>query len=185
MSPIIGIMASANWSSANASSFESIASASGTGSSGTITFSSIPSTYQHLQVRLLGNTSTTQASWGVRLNGSSTATDYTAHKLTGNGSTATAGAYANNTNTYLWCGETGGVAANMNVAIIDIQDYALTTNKKTIRTFTGVDNNSTIGFVTLSSGLYMQSTAISSLTIYCGSNWSSTTQVALYGIKGA
>ena len=34
------------------SSYESIASATGTGSSGTITFSSIPSTYQSLQLRV-------------------------------------------------------------------------------------------------------------------------------------
>ena len=33
-----------------ASSFESIATATGTGSSGVITFSSIPSTYKHLQI---------------------------------------------------------------------------------------------------------------------------------------
>ena len=38
------------------SSFESIATVSGTGSSGTITFSSIPATYKHLQIRYIGKT---------------------------------------------------------------------------------------------------------------------------------
>lgn len=164
--------------------YESIASATGTGASGTITFSSIPSTYTSLQIRLLGNTSTFQASWGLRINGSSATADYYAHYLTGNTSTTTAGSFLA-TNDYMWCGQTSGITANPNVAIIDIHNYALTTNRKTVRTFTGYSNFGVTGVedITLSSGLYMQTTAITSLSIFCGSNWTSTTQVALYGVK--
>jgi hypothetical protein len=192
MSPIISTLANGSAygyrtlaAAGGVAAYESIASATGTGSSGTITFSSIPSTYTSLQIRLLGNTSGFQAPWGLRINGSSTASDYYAHKLTGDGTSVTAGSYIPSTNNYMWVGETSGSASNSNVAIIDLHDYALTTNKKTVRSFTGYNNNNTITLLVLSSGLYMQTTAISSLSIFCGSDWTNTTQVALYGIKGA
>jgi hypothetical protein len=49
---ILGIIASSKLG-VPAGAYESIASATGTGSSATITFSSIPSTYQHLQILYL------------------------------------------------------------------------------------------------------------------------------------
>ena len=163
--------------------FESIASAVGTGASATITFSSIAGTYKSLQIRLSGNTSTTQNAWGLRVNGSSTVADYYAHKLAGDGTTVTAAAYS--ANSYIRLGDTSGVAANQNVAIIDIHDYALTTNKKTVRSLTGNDNNGGVNLITLGSGLYRQTTAITSLSIFSASaDWATTTTVALYGIKG-
>jgi len=56
-------------------SYESIASASGTGSSGTITFSSIPSTYTHLQIRGIGRNSYPSTQVNVRFN-SDTGSNY-------------------------------------------------------------------------------------------------------------
>ena len=55
-------------------SFDSIASATGTGSSGTITFSSIPQTYKHLQIRGIGRLDvvTGGVSTRIRLNGDTT-----------------------------------------------------------------------------------------------------------------
>jgi len=74
---------------AGAGAFESIATLSGSGVS-TVTFSSIPSTYKHLQVRMFGQAA--GGSGGVvrmRFNGD-TGTNYTAHYLTGYGSTVEA-----------------------------------------------------------------------------------------------
>jgi len=76
----------------NPSSFESIATATGTGSSGVITFSSIPSTYQHLQLRWIART--TDATSGfesilIRYNGV-TSTSYGYHYIEANGSTVSA-----------------------------------------------------------------------------------------------
>ena len=63
------------------SSYESIASATGTGSSKTITFSSIPSTYASLQIRINGFTSSSD-NWNIRINGDS-GTNYTTHYIVG------------------------------------------------------------------------------------------------------
>ena len=68
-------------------SFESIASASGTGSSGTITFSSIPSTYKSLQIRIFAqsNAGTAARSLYIQTN-NDTGSNYVRHDLTGDGS---------------------------------------------------------------------------------------------------
>jgi hypothetical protein len=81
-------------------------------------------------------------------------------------------------------------AANiMGVGIVDIQDYESTTKYKTTRTLNGTDINGTIagssGFVFVSSGLWMSTAAISSITITPdGNNFNQYSSFALYGIKG-
>ena len=79
-------------------SYDSIATTTvGAGGTTSITFSSIPQTYTHLQLRMLtiGNGSNT-ASGFMALNCDSTSTNYYTHYLYGNGATAAAG--ANQTN---------------------------------------------------------------------------------------
>ena len=61
--PILGLLASAISGNlfAPSGAYDSIATASGTGSSATISFTSIPSTYTHLQIRGIWNTTTGSA----------------------------------------------------------------------------------------------------------------------------
>jgi len=183
---------------ASTSSYESIATATGTGSSGTITFSSIPSTYKHLQIRFMAKTTLT-ASAGytpvITLNGSSSSI-YAEHFLTGDGSTAQAsgGSSPSTTSIQLWRAMAGSKASTptmsniMAVCIIDILDYASTTKNKTVRYFAGLECNyaGTESWVTLGSGLYAATTAVSSLdiTTNSGGNFTTASTFALYGIKG-
>jgi len=190
MSLILGILDSGG-AAASTSSYESIASATGTGSNSTITFSSIPATYKHLQIRAIVKNNiadTSISSGGMEINADSTNSNYAYHELAGDGSTASASGTANSRPVY------GRVPqANytniMGVTIIDIHDYASTTKNKTIRIFDGCDTNSANGFVELRSGLWMNTNTITSLTFYAHS-WSSSyyfttaTTFALYGIKG-
>lgn len=168
--------------------FESIASATGTGSSGTITFSSIPSTYQHLQIRALLRS--TQASTGftnlnMRLNGVS-ASSYAIHRLTGSGSAVSAEGYASQLLLQNGIVVRDNEAANIHgVVIIDIHDYADSTKNTTTRFITGYDENGD-GRIQLGSGLFVNTSAISSIELYLGSDsFTTSTQFALYGIKGA
>jgi hypothetical protein len=71
------------------------------------------------------------------------------------------------------------------VAIIDIHDYASTTRNKTVRSFEGSDNNGT-GDVTLVSGLWLNTAAVTSATVSVlgGINYAAGTTISLYGIKG-
>jgi len=58
--------------------YESIATAIGTGSSGTITFGSIPSTYKHLQIRSIQRVASGNAYIKVQFN-NDTNSNYTYH----------------------------------------------------------------------------------------------------------
>jgi hypothetical protein len=162
---------------ASPSSYESIASATPSGT-GTVTFSSIPGTYKSLQIRcniVYSSTSLVRFQYN-----SDTGSNYARHILYGDGSVAGADASASYTsNAIIYVGGSTGT----NVGIVDIHDYASTTKYKTSRTFSGNDNNGS-GYITLMSGLWMSTSAVTSIDILCSSNFLSGTTFALYGIKG-
>ena len=163
---------------ASTSSYESIASVTPT--SGTsITFSSIPATYKHLQIRSnLDNAGNTQLLMTMN---SDTGSNYAWHLLYGTGASAaaTGGATATSIN----YGSFTGTSSGLGVSIIDVIDYASTTKYKTTRTFAGRDTNGT-GWIQLSSGLWQSTSAITSITL-TDPNYSFTAgTIALYGIKG-
>jgi len=169
-------------------SFESIATTTvAAGGTGTITFSAIPSTYTHLQIRAFGQTNRGSVSYDgaqMRINGD-TASNYSAHNLTGTGSAASS---SSSLTTYMqlpWVGFGTTTGSNWGGSIIDILDYANTSKFKTIRALGGADGNGS-GYVTLTSGNWRSTSAITSITFVPdgGTTWSQYTQFALYGIKG-
>ncbi len=166
-----------------ASSYESIATASGTGSSGTITFSSIPSTFAHLQIRAINN-DTAGYFFYLQFNTDTTA-NYTIHQLIGNGTTASA--YASSTpSTYIFGGVAGYATSSLVApAIVDIFDYTSTNKNKSARILTGFDSNGTYtGYVEFNSGVWMNSTtAINRIDIKMTGNFSTSAKFALYGVK--
>lgn len=173
-------------------SFESIASAVGNDSSLTITFSSIPSTYQHLQIRISAvKTTTTSEELRLRFNGD-TATNYSWHNFSGYNTTVSA--RAGTSQTYIQVSSNVGSNADMSttapsIAIVDIHDYASTTKNKAVKSFGGVDQNITTNSdINLNSGLWRSTSAINSITIFMpnnGANFKTTTTISLYGIRGA
>ena len=180
-------MASSRLVSTN--SYESIATAVGTGSSGTISFTSIPSTYTHLQLRSIARGTQSGASTNMTLrvgNGSiDSGSNYTYHRLFGNGSSATADGLGSQTSGL--CGITGtGAGSNVYyTSVIDFIDYDNTNKFKTIRSLNGYDNNGD-GVVFLESFLWRSTSAITNieLTLGGGQNITTASQFALYGIKG-
>jgi len=176
--------------------YESIATVTGNGSSSTITFSSIPSTYKHLQIRWIAR----QASGGnanitgqLKFNG--TSTYYVDHVLQAvNGSVSSnSNQNAPGWNTYINIPYIGTGSASLTstygVGIMDIIDYASTSKNKTVRMFYGTDGNgdaNTTYHVSLRSGLFADTTAISSITITTSNAtaWNTGTTFALYGIRG-
>ena len=167
-------------------SFESIATATGTGSSPTITFSSIPSTYKHLQLRILGRTdnASTGALVEAFVNGD-TGQNYAFHRLQADGTSASANGGASQFSIQSLIRATGASAAAniMTASIIDIHDYTSTTKAKTIRSFYGFDFNGS-GNVYLGSGLWTSTSAVTSLTLTAVANWTTNSVFSLYGIKG-
>ena len=170
------------------SSYESIVTATGTGSSGTITFSSIPSTYKHLQIRVMTRSSSVGRNIQVRFN-SDTGANYAQHNMRGNGSTVAAAGSASVTEIEAgWIATSADAANVMGVSLIDVHDYASTSKNKTLRAISGLDNNggTTNERIYLYSGLWMNTAAINSISLISNSgNWTTSSVFSLYGIKGA
>jgi hypothetical protein len=194
VSPIlesIGSVKGFGWGALLAStSYESIATTTvGSGGTATITFSSIPATYTHLQIRgIAGNTTGTHDynTMTATFN-SDTAANYSIHRLYGQGTTAVVQGYANTSNMYV--GATNNNALSYSIyspVIIDILDYANTNKYKTVRVLAGNEDNSAgYGVIYFNSGSWRSTSAISSIAFLPGSgNFAQYSQLALYGIKG-
>lgn len=197
MSPITSTLSNASArgyglflpSAAAATAFDSIATSTGTGSSGTITFSSIPGTYQHLQLRcVMRNDNGADTGMGnitIQFN-SDTGSNYTRHYIRGDGASVTVDGRASQSSAQSAQSVAGGGTTSniMGVSIIDIHDYANTSKNKTVRYFDGVDLNGS-GRIGLGSGLWMSTSAITSITLTLNSsNFTTTSRISLYGIKG-
>jgi len=154
-----------------------------------ITFSSIPATYTHLQIRGIARDARSAIGDSLTLTyNSDTGSNYMQyHNMYADGSTAAA--YAGNTSyTSMLLDRIAGNTATANsfgAIIIDILDYKNTNKYKTFRALAGADNNGS-GAVAIGSALWMSTTAISTITLSgANGNFNQYTQFALYGIKGA
>lgn len=168
-------------------SYESIATVTvGAGGSSTISFSSIPSTYTHLQLRGIAKDNRAAANPSVlymQLNGD-TGSNYSQHYLVGDGS----GVYAGGGSyTQIAVGDyvTGAAAnaANFGSGVVDILDYSSTNKYKTVRSIGGIEFNGS-GTVGLNSGSWRNTAAITSITLFSfGGTFVQYSSYALYGIK--
>jgi hypothetical protein len=169
---------------ASPSSFESIATITGTGSSSTLTFSSIPSGYKSLQIRGIANCGTSQNTLTLRINGD-TGNSYSWHILIGQFNTVAAAGGANSSSVQNML-QLPGVASTYTASIIDIIDYTSTSKYKTIRNFAGTNSND-LGneWLGITSGLWMSTSAVTSVSIVQpnGNNFTTASTFALYGIK--
>lgn len=171
------------------SSYESIATTTvGAGGSTTVTFSSIPGTYTHLQMRIIAQASTTTEQFNPMyfdINSDTTSTNYYRHHLQGNGSTVVAS--AQQLSFIAQIQDKNNSASTFSGVIIDVLDYANTNKYKTMRCLYGGDVNGAGGIVGLASSLWKNTNAISSITLSLsgGSSpkFTEYSSFALYGIK--
>lgn len=172
--------------------FESIATVTvGSGGSASISFSSIPSTYQHLQIRFMTPFTVQDGEIRIQFN-SDTSTSYRSHNLSGTGSAAAAGTISQTSISTSYDGNATRNSAYAKSGIIDILDYANTNKNKVTRALTGIDVNGA-GRINFESGLWPSTSAISSIQItqygfdgtsYGVKNLAQYSHFALYGIKG-
>ncbi len=179
--PNLGIIASSL--SGKLTSYESIATITPYTTTSTVVFSSIPSTYKHLQIRWFARGSSLAGLYWT-FNGDNGA-NYARHRISADGATASAAGLASQNQIYT-VASWGIPNATSTFAggVYDILDYQNTDKYKTMRGLAGQDSNGS-GGVELVSGLWMSTTAINSITIspnvgtiQANSHW------ALYGIKG-
>ena len=172
-----------------ATSYESIATVVGNGSATSLSFTSIASTYKHLEIRYLAGSGSGSANdqLVIRFNSDSSSANYTLHQLQGNGSAASAygtgtGGFAG---AYLDKAMTGDSSNTFGAGVVSLLDYANTNKYKTLRALDGFDANGS-GYITLGSALWLNNAAITSITftLNSGSNFRTNSQFALYGIRG-
>lgn len=172
-------------------SYDSIATVSAaSGGSATLEITNIPSTYSHLQLRMIAKLTTagSGSSYGyIEANGDTTASNYRNHELYATGS-GTPTSYGFNT----LAGFTiqrfpfAGLTDQVGVGILDIFDYANTNKYKTSRYIGGTYSSDSYRQLHLDGCVWKNTNAITSLKFYPGSgSWAQYTQFALYGIKGA
>jgi hypothetical protein len=172
------------------SDYELIATAFGTGSSGVITFSSIPQTYKQLQIRYTAKNTSTSRQINLTMNGV-TSSVYASHLIGANTPPGVGSAFpfSSNTISQTEIRLTDSMAADSGAGvvtggIIDILDYSSTSKNTTIRVLSGSipTTNDRIRFA---SGLYNETTAVTSLTLTAAANnFASLSRFSLYGIKG-
>ena len=187
MSPIIGITASQNYPRVT-NSFESIATVTVSTAVSSISFTSIPSTYKHLQIRGIARTTRTssgQATLRFRINGDD-GTNYSYHRLFGDGSTLTASGEASQSYGYFYFGATtSDTSDRFGASVWDILDYTNTSKNTTLRFLGGLDTNGA-GGVGIGSAAWLSTAAVTGITISIDGafNFTQYSQFALYGIKG-
>jgi hypothetical protein len=170
------------------SSFESIQSTTLSTTTASISFTSIPATYTHLQIRGIGKSTRIAAYDNIKIqfNGDTATGNYTSHYIQGDRTNVALAQYPQNiasagVGTVLADDSTN--ASNFGSFVIDILDYTNTNKYKTTRTLGG---NTVTGAVGLSSGLWNSSSAITSILIGAlNGNLKTYTSIALYGIKVA
>ena len=156
-----------------------------------VTFSSIPATYEHLQVQftIRGMRTDSTNSTEVRLNGD-TGTNYSGHVMYGSGSNA----YGFGSTGLGYMGYSGVLltpagtkpATTYASCVLDILDYA-NTNKNTTAVFNwGVDLG-TYGNATLMSGLWDNTAAVNEVSFTMNPTYDTArgSSFTLYGLKSS
>jgi hypothetical protein len=169
------------------SGYDSLANVTLSATASSITFSGIPSGYKHLQIRISAQTNRASglSDCQIQLNGD-TGSNYSWHSLVGSGSAASASAGTSTAFMVLGSNSipSSGSQANIyNGLVIDVLDYANTNKYKTLRGLGGDDANGS-GYVSLNSGSWRNTSAITSIVIYPDTGSMNTySSFALYGVK--
>lgn len=169
-------------------SYESISTVTvGSGGASTVTLSSIPSTYTHLQLRITarGLNSGDECQFQYTIN-DDFGSNYAWNLLRGNGSAAFGD--GGNSDAMRAQGRYPGATATSNTfgsAVTDFLDYSNTSKNKTARTLGGNDRNGS-GQVYYTSAVWLNTSAINKIIIgnSDGTGMAQYSSFALYGIKG-
>lgn len=180
MTPILGVIDSSKLKITGI--FDSIATSSPT-SGTTVTFSSIPSTYQHLQLRLLivAPSGTNR----IQFNGDTSSANYSVQW--GPYTTGNNGPFYDQYGPSVYAGfpyQGQSQTGTPQFIIMDIHNYASSSIKKTVQMYYGAGFTGSTGqqFVGYVEGAWLSTNAINSITISSGT-YASGTKLALYGIK--
>ena len=151
-----------------------------------VTFSSIPQTYEHLQLRMSGRTNYGSRSGWTTLNGD-TGGNYSAHRMGGSGSSVAAAGWG--TLSYIigpYLTGTNASATEYSPSIVDILDYANTNKNTTLMYATYTQGGPDVFF---GSALWDSTAAVTSITYTEGAGGSHVitrgSVFTLYGLNSS
>jgi hypothetical protein len=168
------------------SSYESISTVTvGGGGASTITFSSIPATYKHLQIRGIGR-GTVGANVTMYFNGDTNASNYTSHYLESNMTTVYGGRINFGSYNGIFALSIQTTASRFGCGIIDIFNYTSTDRYKVAKTQNINDIGTASSLMNYNGGYWTSLNAITSITLDpTAGSFEQYSSYALYGIKGA
>jgi hypothetical protein len=153
-----------------------------------ISFTSIPQTFTHLQLRISARSSIAVNGHDLNMTTNlSSGSNYTNHVLAGDGATASSNVGYGTPSTLSlvsWVPGANLASGIFGSSIIDIVDYTDTTKNKTFKTISGYDANGS-GQVNFMSGMVMNTGAINAIYFFVGGgggNIVSGSSFNLYGI---
>lgn len=186
---ILAVKAAVATSGGGTSAITGIASTTLSTSATTITFNSIPGTYDDLYlVMYVKGDPTYGVQPRLRINNDSSASNYSSTTMYGDGASRSGYFYPTGTAAYMEIVYgTNSTTTNYTLASVShFQNYANNTYKKTVLTQVANDKNGS-GDTSLTAGQYHQTTTITRLDLICASlqNFQAGSVFALYGIKKA
>ena len=189
--PILGVIASSTrqgQATDTGAMFPIFATTVGSAGAASVTFSNIPSTYTHLQLRIFAKSNNANANDAGGLNtrfNSDTSNSYSYHYMfaSSTGALSTGNASSVDSTLVGFVNSNNYPASNFTASVIDILDYKNTNKFKTHRSLGG-NNGNGAGYAWFASGSYQKTNAISSITMtpYQGSLMQYSS-FALYGLK--
>lgn len=161
----------------------------GAGGAASVTFSNLNTyntTYQHLQIRYVARNTNGEAGgvFTMRFN-SDSGSNYAFHSVIGNGSSVSSSAATSQQQMFVGRATTSGDTSNaFGAGVVDILD-AYEAKNKTVRALTG--QVATYNEVNLRSGLWLNTNAVSSITILPNgsTNWVQFSRFSIYGLKAS
>ena len=188
MSPVLGIIASSTQQGRGVAvgSYDSLATITvPSGGLASVVFAGIPTGYQHLEISgiVRSTASVTDGNTNMRFNADS-GSNYNGHYLFGNGSgTASGGGGAGTAIDTIRLTGASSTANMFGSGTISILNYSNSTRFKTTKTL-GSNNQNGLGLIILFSGLWLNTSPITSITLTPSSgSFAEYTQFALYGVK--
>jgi len=165
-----------------ASTYEPIANATGTGSSGQVTFSSIPGTYTDL-ILVTHYIDVQIDNLGLRFN-SDSGSNYSRTSMYGTGSSRSSSKNSNQTYAYTMYKDTNTTTDPV-YATTQIMNYSSSATYKNLINRTGTKSGSTYN-VFLQTLVWRSNNAITQIDIYSGNaNFSTNCKWTLFGVKAA
>jgi len=165
------------------SAFDSLGAVLLSSTASSISFSNIPQTYTHLQIRMFASYTGSVGSGYIAFNGDNASGNYSYHGIGTDGVTPPPGAVAaTSQNQGKYTGYAGTSSAGINNCIIDILDYTNTNKFKTMKTLYCWDANGT-GYIEFGSTNWRSTSAITSIVLTPANTFNTNTSVALYGVK--